>query len=64
LEVHGYSARVFEFISPEHTSKNLMISAQKLHNARDPQPLRRHLHELLGFYGIKRQRLAEHLCEL
>jgi hypothetical protein len=64
LEVHGYSARVFEFISPEHTSKNLMISAQKLHGARDPQPLRHHLHELLGFYGIKKQRLAEHLGEL
>jgi hypothetical protein len=64
LEMHGYSARVFEFISPEHTSKNLMISAQKLHTERDAKSLRDHLHELLGFYGIKKQRLAEHLGEL
>ena len=29
LEIHGYKASVFEFISPEHTSKNLMIAAIK-----------------------------------
>lgn len=27
LEAHGYSTKVFEFISNEHTSKNLMITA-------------------------------------
>ena len=30
LRVMGYHARVFEFISPEHTSKNLMIAARKI----------------------------------
>lgn len=30
LRVMGYRTRVFEFISPEHTGKNLMISAQKV----------------------------------
>ena len=29
LEAHGYKTKVFEFISSEHTSKNLMITAQK-----------------------------------
>jgi len=27
LEAHGYRSSVFEFISPEHTAKNLMITA-------------------------------------
>ena len=29
LEGHGYRSKVFEFISSEHTSKNLMITASK-----------------------------------
>jgi hypothetical protein len=29
LEDNGYSTKVFEFISPEHTSKNIMITAFK-----------------------------------
>src|SRR4030095_9931867 len=64
LEMHGYSARVFEFISHEHTGKNLMIAAEKLPSSRDPAPLRVQLHELLAFYGIRTQRLANLLGEL
>jgi hypothetical protein len=29
LEIHGYRSSVFEFISPEHTGKNLMIAAER-----------------------------------
>ena len=29
LELHGYQTKVFEFISNEHTSKNIMITAIK-----------------------------------
>ena len=29
LEKNGYETKVFEFISPEHTSKNIMITANK-----------------------------------
>lgn len=29
LEAHGYKTKVFEFISPEHTAKNIMITAVK-----------------------------------
>ena len=64
LEIHGYSARVFEFISHEHTGKNLMIAAEKLPSPRDPAPLRDQLRELLAFYGIRSQRLANLLGEL
>jgi len=29
LRIMGYRTSVFQFISPEHTSKNLMIQAEK-----------------------------------
>jgi hypothetical protein len=32
LEAYGYKTKVFEFISPEHTSKNIMITALKKDN--------------------------------
>ena len=35
LRVMGYRARVFEFISPEHTARNLMIEAERITGA-DP----------------------------
>jgi SAM-dependent methyltransferase len=58
LEIHGYNARVFEFVSPEHTGRNLMLAAQKRTQAPDAAPLRARLRELLDFYGIREQRLA------
>jgi SAM-dependent methyltransferase len=64
LEIHGYRANVFEFISPEHTGKNLMISAQRRAAPVDPAPARTRLRELLAFYGIREQRLARLLGEL
>ena len=64
LEIHGYKAGVFEFISPEHTGKNLMIAAQRREHPLDPAPLRARLHELLAFHGIGEQRLARKLGEL
>jgi hypothetical protein len=64
LELHGYNASVFEFISPEHTGKNLMIAAHRRERPRDPGPLREKLHALLESYGIREQRLARLLGEL
>jgi Methyltransferase domain len=64
LEMHGYSARVFEFISHEHTGKNLMIAAERLPSPRDPAPLRAQLRALLTLYGIRVQRLAQLLGDL
>ena len=64
LTIHGYTASVFEFISPEHTGKNLMISAQRRAQPLDPAPMRARLHELLAFHQIREQRLAKKLGEL
>ena len=64
LEIHGYKASVFEFISPEHTSKNVIIAAQRREHPRDPVPLRARLRELMAFHGIHEQRLARLLGEL
>jgi SAM-dependent methyltransferase len=63
LEIHGYKASVFEFISPEHTSKNLMLAAHRRAQPIDADPLRKRLRELLDFYGIREQRLAHLLGE-
>lgn len=63
LEIHGYKASVFEFISTEHTAKNLMIAATKRAQPIDAEPLRHRLRELCAFFGIRTQRLAEALGE-
>jgi hypothetical protein len=64
LEMHGYSARVFEFISHEHTGKNLMIAAERLPSPHDAATLRAQLQALLTLYGIRNQRLAQLLADL
>ena len=64
LEIHGCKANVFEFISPEHTGRNLMISAQRRAQPPDPAPMRARLRDLLAFHHIREQRLARHLGEL
>jgi precorrin-6B methylase 2 len=60
LEWAGYRTKVFEFVSTEHTAKNLMIAAIREHPPGDAARLAR-LRALADFYGIRRQRLAEHL---
>ena len=61
LEAAGYEARVFEFISPEHTSKNLMISAVR-RGEPSPEAARRAA-DLARFYSVAHQRLA-HLLRI
>ncbi|EDY22207.1 conserved hypothetical protein [Chthoniobacter flavus Ellin428] len=63
LEMHGYRATVFEFISPEETSKNLMIAAQRRQQPVDVAPLRTQWRALMDFYGLREQRLAKLLGE-
>lgn len=60
LEWAGYRTKVFEFISTEHTAKNLMIAAIKSHTAGDAGRAKR-VREFAGFYGIRTQQLAAHL---
>jgi SAM-dependent methyltransferase len=60
LEWSGYKTRVIEFISTEHTAKNLMITAIKVRPAGDPKAAV-HIRDLAAFYGIRRQSLARQL---
>ncbi len=59
LEYAGYETKVFEFISTEHTGKNLMIAGIKRADVGDREAAKQRLQELAGFYGVKKQRLAE-----
>ena len=62
LEWAGYRTKVFEFISTEHTAKNLMITAIKTGRARGADTsLAERIRAFAAFYGIRKQRLAEHL---
>jgi SAM-dependent methyltransferase len=60
LEWAGYRTRVIEFISTEHTSKNIMITAVKGRTKGD-QSIADQIRAFAGFYGIRRQTLATHL---
>ena len=61
LEWAGYETRVFEFISTEHTGKNLMIAAIRRTGSHDPEAAARAVAGFARFHGIVRQRLAERL---
>ncbi len=60
LEWAGYRTKVFEFVSTEHTSKNLMIAAIREKSRGQPHILAQ-LREFAQFYGIRHQHLAERL---
>lgn len=60
LEWAGYRTKVFEFISTEHTAKNLMIAAIKSHPPGDVARAQR-VRDFAAFYGIRTQCLARHL---
>lgn len=60
LEWAGYRTKVFEFVSTEHTPKNVMIAAVRAHAAGDPERLTA-VRNLAAFYGIREQALAQHL---
>jgi SAM-dependent methyltransferase len=57
LEQNGYSTKVFEFISTDHTQKNTMIVG--LRRAQDivAEDFSQQIEDLKSFYGIKEQRL-------
>lgn len=61
LEWAGYDTKVFEFISTEHTAKNLMIAAVKRARSTDREGRAQRVRELAAFYGIRSQRLAGQL---
>jgi hypothetical protein len=62
LEWAGYRTKVFEFISTEHTAKNLMIAAIKERpRGESDDPRAQRIRAFAQFYGIRSQALARHL---
>ncbi len=62
LEWAGYRTKVFEFISTEHTAKNLMIAAIKIRpRGTVDDSTAEQLRAFARFYGIKSQALARQL---
>ena len=65
LEAEGYQTKVFEFISSEHTAKNVMITAiLPEHDRKDARQLRRkkaleQIAALKSGFGIKEHCLEE-----
>jgi hypothetical protein len=65
LEREGYAARVFEFVEPEHSGKNLMLSAVRRsgENSR-ATAANQDLENLRENFGIRTQRLLQLLDSL
>ena len=58
LEAAGYEAKVFEFISNEHTGKNVMIAATKRDAPGDGSAAREELRAVMDFFGLRSPRLV------
>jgi len=58
LEWAGYQTRAFEFISTEHTPKNLMIAGVRRTGPCDRDAAAARVRALAAAYGIQHQRLA------
>ena len=53
LELYGYESKVFEFISSEHTGKNLMIAAVKSSKEIEKEKIQEKIDGLKKQYGIE-----------
>ena len=62
LEWAGYKTKVFEFISTEHTAKNLLIVGQRTSPRGQTDDARaQRIRAFAAFYGVEHQRLATQL---
>jgi hypothetical protein len=59
LESCGYDAKVFEFVSLEHTNKNKMILATRGAPAERADRARGEVRSVMDFYGIREQCLEQ-----
>ncbi|MBX7054441.1 MAG: SAM-dependent methyltransferase [Pyrinomonadaceae bacterium] len=57
LERSGYSTKLFEFVSTEHTPKNNMLAATRLGRPRPPEEFQRQIVEIKEQFGIDQHRL-------
>jgi hypothetical protein len=53
LELSGYDTKVFEFISPEHTSKNTMVVGIKHQRSIDSEQIHQKIQDIKTLYGIQ-----------
>lgn len=61
LEWAGYDTKVFEFISTEHTARNLMIAATRSTAPARTEEAAKKIREFAAFYGVKSHALARQL---
>ena len=61
LEWAGYDTKVFEFISTDHTAKNIMIAATKHARPARTAKAAESVRAFAAFYGITAQALARQL---
>lgn len=64
LEKSGYSTKLFEFVSTEHTPKNNMIVGTRHRKTVDTNSLNEQVQAIKVFYGIKEQKLEVLLNKL
>lgn len=57
LERSGYSTKLFEFVSIEHTPKNNMLVGTRSSKPNPPEPFDGQIAEIKAMYGIDHQRL-------
>ena len=62
LEAQGYEVRIIEFVSSEHSAKNLLIAAVRS-NAVDRRAAAAQYEQLAAFAGFTEQRLARLLAD-
>lgn len=63
LESSGYSSRLFEFISVDHTPKNNMLVGTRLATPKKSDTITAQIAEIKSLYGIGEQRLEKLLTQ-
>lgn len=61
MEKFGYQTKVFEFISTEHTPKNLMIIGVKTGKIVNNAHISEQIHQIKSFYGVENHYLEDQL---
>ncbi len=59
LESAGFKSKVFEFVSNQHTNKNLMVVGARPQKKRSDENSRKQMEDLMTKYGIASQRLYD-----
>ena len=63
LEKYGYQTKAFEFISTNHTPKNVMIVGRKSQQKPDVEKISEQIHRIKNAFGIEKHYLEELINE-